>query len=725
MVQITQEVSDTTHSILIIAKKNHPLTPYLTEYAKKHGTRAVAAVTIPPRTDHFQIIIVIDEYALLRKLLNTHPSRSLVFITSHKEFALHAKDHFDARVAYLTSYHLSSNQLEQLIWYIFLGKHSKYLEITAMKNRPSVPLTSRSSQTLHFSFAKFLGGLLLFFGLYIIVMIGLLVFALSNHAAVMTQSSCIIAPPRSCMQAADRASQLSRLFYKPIRPLLFLFSLGLASDSLFVLDSELASLSHTLKDTSEYSGTILQHMLLGDSRTIEELKDFKKQINTLVTSLQTTHAIVPNLMPYANEVKSTIEDANYTALKIKSLAPHLPLLFDADYGLLLINNDYSMPGGGLVTHAGVLEFKQNNIVRLTLEGVNQIASPSATPGGIPAYTEKLPTNEWDPTRLLGSADMGDNYEALQIQLSHYEALSDTQGLVVATHEALKSLIDAAGTISIKPYGPITRENFSVKALIYKDDARFIPTLLDVLMQKAKGSNLQAGEFTTAIVNLFSTKQLALLSQKATLQNVFDELYWSGKVRAPECAVGGSQCIVDYIQIVDTRHTFNTAHPAQLQKSVNHEVQIDKNGHVKAVLHIHFKYPSSTSVSTQWYEQVLLPNLARVDEIKLSGQPISYDEVKSSFVSIGFPLQMDPGARKEVTISYALINNSSSASTSMTYQLLIQKQFGAQDADFSFVISTPPDMRPTQYNFTPVVNLDKIFYNTKLDSDRLILLSFSP
>ena len=210
-----------------------------------------------------------------------------------------------------------------------------------------------------------------------------------------------------------------------------------------------------------------------------------------------------------------------------------------------------------------------------------------------------------------------------------------------------------------------------------------------------------------------------------LQDVIDRNSWSGSIAQQQCKTQ-TTCFLDYVYVVDSNLGVNKTN-FYMQRAIRLFVDINAQREVNNTLTIDYRNESSKESPTggeyKNYLQILLPKDIRIDNISIDGSSVGEYEVNTQELkTIGVWVTVPPGAGRTVVIEYVFVNK---IDIKAAYQLIVQKQTGSINNDFIFELSSPPAMGAAKTNFPAVVQSSRLVYNTFLEKDRLLLVSFSP
>jgi len=280
---------------------------------------------------------------------------------------------------------------------------------------------------------------------------------------------------------------------------------------------------------------------------------------------------------------------------------------------------------------------------------------------------------------------------------------------------------------------ITSDNFYIKAQLYAEEDFFPGSQQKKSFLSSVAYQILFGLKDASLPSLFTEfersldqKQLVMYSKDINLQTLFEKNYWSGRILQPSCTISNAlHCIPDYLFPLDAnlgvnKANFYTSNPIKL------DVRIDKSGNITNSYTVIYTNDSHKGVfpggTYKNYFQLLIPPNSFIESIKIDGVALDeYDESNFEYKTIGFLISIEPQKSKSVQITYKLPTTIISGNG--TYQLILQKQIGSQNADFQFTFFYPKNMTITRHNLSSLAKDSEIIYNTSVSSDKIFLIEF--
>ena len=237
---------------------------------------------------------------------------------------------------------------------------------------------------------------------------------------------------------------------------------------------------------------------------------------------------------------------------------------------------------------------------------------------------------------------------------------------------------------------------------------------------------QSVSYTHLDVYKRQEKHVVMNMKDAALQKDIDQFGWGGKILNPQCIDPNKHCVINHILPVDANLGVNKAnfYVDKLMKLSSH---IDKNGTISNEFSVAFTNNSSEGVKPGGtytnYFQVYIPVDAQIKGVDIDSIPIFDHTITKSgvFKIASYLLSIRPGETKIFTITYNLAQKLLPGQN--IYQVVIQKQIGAFNSDFSFNISYDPNILLVDQNFKSVAKNHSVIYNSSLSTNKVFVTEF--
>lgn len=474
------------------------------------------------------------------------------------------------------------------------------------------------------------------------------------------------------------------------------------------------------------------------------LKRFDKNINQFSSDYYLTFSSWQRLnLPFFNRKKNEYltqaqKAEEYLALGQK-ISKELPSLLGANgprqYLVLFMNNMELRPGGGFIGSLSTLKFENYSLkdVRVydvyTLDG--QLRTHLDPPQPIREHLNQphwfLRDSNWSPDFSLNAK------EALRFvrQEVRWNEFDGVFGVTLSTVQKVLALFP---DFYLPDYNEtVTADNFFLKAQTHAEQGffpgshqkkNFLQAVFQSLILKLEEGVFDPWKLGLILRGLFEEKQAVVYFEDPSLQAVFDELFWTGRVVSTECNFQ-KDCFSDYLYVVDANLGVNKTN-FFVQRTIRLNTTVGSDRVVNNILTLDYYNESVPSVfpggNYKNYVQIYLPKKTKLKEILVGGNPAEkYDlETELNLRKIGLLINVPPSSKENLVVKYQFEDTLSSTAQ---YQLIIQKQIGSINNDFVYEMHLPPGLSLKQSNFAPIVRRDSFVYNTFLQKDRILIVDF--
>ena len=536
---------------------------------------------------------------------------------------------------------------------------------------------------------------------------------------------------------------MARVFYLPVRPTFLFFSLALSLDTFLELNEKTHHLTR-LVFTSHQNSKEIVPLLFKKNKTEEEkevfslrLKKMKQDFVSIKDDLQaiSRNLIIPGTMRYKKEITSTLELMERYEKFLPQVDDFLAKEGKRKYLVLFANNRELRPGGGFIGSFGVLTMEDMTFQELKVYDVydadGQLKVHYDPPEPIRTH---LGQPHWFLRDSAFSADFFENYEKAKFFLEKEMGFTDFDGGILLTSSAIENILAAYGNLELPDFKEsVTKKNFYIKAQI-NAEARFFPgstakknflgsVARQILIQMDQVSTIQ---LIKEVKKSFDEKQMVAYFENPKIQNILDSLYWSGRVIDPNCPNRLGTCTTDYVFPVEANLGVNKANYF-VNRSYNLKTEISENGIINHEIQIRWKNDSPADTfpggSYRNYFQLFLPLGTTIDKITKDGVFVEkYDQQLDEFKRIGFVIEIKPKTISEIKVRYHLAEKIAIGTS--TLQLIIQKQTGNSNSDFTLQIILPTNIHILNHNFSALVKDREILYNTSLSADKVFFIEMA-
>ena len=744
--QFITEQTTQKQRVLIVTDKNDIFVKELKAHLTNHDMHVFVSPHSPEEGQHFDLCFIIGQSLKLKDTIQSIPT---VYITFHlhKKHIHSTKLPINSKLIHIIGdEEYAVKQINTIIW--FSVSHEDHSPILTLESPlPARPRKSIPRKTLQMHFAlpshlfrtvSTLFLLLFLFGFWVPLGVSCY-YSLQSIRSIQSQK---FKDAQKINDDKKYVLSLASLMYKPVRPLYLFFSLARYSDDLFVINTTQTDLLETLEALTEES-RVLSQLILQPTRNISVARDtrshFDKTQKLLLKSeelIVTMYRKIPRFLIspyYRSEFQKGISQLR-KAKKVFALLPDLLGEKEEQTLLLLFANNMEIrPGGGFIGSFGILKTQYFGVKDFQILDVydadGQLTAHIAPPNPIRDY---LNQPHWFLRDSAFFPDFYDTYQQATFFLQKELGLSSWNGAALITTSAVRNIIGAYETIFLPDYKEkITKDNFYIKTQYYAEHGffpgstqkkSFLSSLVKQLLSQTETANPLL--LSSAIVEGFDQKNMVLFMNNERTQKSLDELYWSGRLAIPYCSgAEKSNCYADFQYALDANMGVNKTN-FFVDRLYDVQTSVDTSGLITTSLTITYSNNSLSGVfpggTYKNYFQILLPADSLVSSIKVDGQQLStYDSETGKHKVIGFLLEILPQQKKSVSLSYSSTTKFKKGKA--TYQLVIQKQIGAQSNDVHFTLKLPTNIHLLNTNFSPLVKNSLILYNTDLSTDRVFFI----
>ncbi len=747
------ETSEKKQHALIVSDKPTLITNLLQTELKKFNTEIYLATRPPLVIEKFDYIFFINEGQSLKKI-DFSPKQKVVFIFLKQQSAAQSalktveKRQLDIKIISCLTDLLSSQDLEKILWFSFSRSNESFLTIGRLtKNLRKQKIIS--SQRVRNP--KFSRKTIIIIFILLLLFANLLMIPFLALSSYLYYKAGLLAKNNQIKQVeplliyADKSLAVSKILYRPVRPVYAFFSLALFPDSLFNIDQKTRSLLHHFITMSENTNQIFQ-AILQKNKTPEDIRllemrftRMKSDLSSLQDDLASLAQALPNSPGKIGKLKPQLADASLMLGKAQKILPHLDNLLAKNtqkkYLLLFANNMELRPGGGFIGSFGILTMKNMTLDSIKVYDVydadGQLKIHIDPPEPVRKYLQQP---HWFFRDSAFSSDFFENYNEAKFFLNQELGMTDFAGGVLLTTTSIQNILQAYGNIYLPNYNEnVNKDNFYIKAQLYSEQ-NFFPGSTqkkNFLGDLAKQILLNLDQVSAPILlqqleRSLNEKQIVMIVEDSAIQKVIDSLYWAGKTITPRCAEEQNSCILDYAFPVEANLGVNKAN-FFIRHNFTQKITFDKQGIIRNSLLIKIQNDSVNDVfpggTYKNYFQIFLPLGSQVTSLTRDGTIVdNLDQRETEFKILGFYFELSPQKSTEIQIDYRLPQEIIKGTN--IYQLVMQKQTGSSNSDLELEISLPENISLVRQNFSPLVKDNRIFYNTSLNADKIFLLQLN-
>lgn len=754
----TEEI-ETQEKALFISKQSNYIEKKFRKILSRFSYSINQTEKIPKTLNGMSLVILITSHISdIQQVVSLAESTTRIIVimpsSSNKKILSFSKKISDSiafdsiKVVFLLNNDLTYQDVENALWFGLSKSSEKTITITGYDHRQvkhPIPLPKQKHQ--RFTIKK-IHIIALFFcfilSIHVVILASYSISILRIYNAYRLLELGKLDPSEQEVQKAHRYSFLTRRVYKNIEPVYALLGFANTIDS-YLSIPELASQTFKNIFSLEKNARFIVTYMTDTTNTSETTLDLMKfHINE---SLKKTDEVLNTFTLLIEKMPSQINPLRRLRQKLlitgESLQKIRPLLLYADdligqpteqkYLIFFFNNMELRPGGGFIGSYAIATFKEYRLIDIKVEDVydadGQLKAHVEPPYAIKTYLKQphwfLRDSNFDP-------DFSVNSQQAFFFLEKEMGYVGFKGSIGITTTAIQYIIDAIGPIYLPDWQEtITKDNFYIKTQIHAEKdffpgsiqkKSFLNSLMRTLIQKIPETSYQ--KMAEAIRRSLEEKHLVLYSSENQIQKLIEESGWSGRKVAPICAQEYTFCITDTLFPYDANLGLNKAN-FYVSRQYQLTATFLPDGSIKHIFKTIFSNESPTELfpggTYKNYYQVIIPK----DSISIHAfidnklyQNLKVNDDPDSQV-IGVYFEIPPQSTKTIMIEYKLSSNIPKGKS--MYQLIVQKQIGSMNNDFSFHIYLPTNIHIINQNFSSLAKDGYLIYNTSLSNDRIFFI----
>ena len=636
--------------------------------------------------------------------------------------------------------------IERILWFMLRSSREMSLDVHSDLPRKSAPSRKRKKFTVTLTRKRLvIAALFVFFMLHILFILPLAgttyyIYRAGTQLRDQTFDSAL-----SHISRAESLFHITESTYALAKPGLQFLFLSIIPENLMSIQENSISFIQTAIASSENTRA-LARLLLDTQKNSEEINEARIRVQELeqqVTTLGTTSQNVYDRLDYdisaVQEIRKDFETIAGYLQTGSQLIGHLDTILgdnsQKNYVFFFYNNMEIRPGGGFIGSFAHVAFQDYTLKTFEVYDVYDADGQLKTHVRPPApIREYLDQPHWFLRDSNFSPDFEQNVQTAEFFLDRELNLNNFDGAVGLTTTALTYILEAFGDVHIVDFDQtINADNFYLTAQGESEidffpgssqKKSFLSTVGRTLLLKLEDAD--PAKLGLAIKRSLDEKHIVVLNDNPEVQSDIDTLGWSGKIINPQCISSSTNCIINHILPVDANLGVNKANYF-VSKLMKLKTVIAASGSVQNELSMSFTNNSSPGVfpggTYKNYFQVYIPHNARIEQIDIDGQKVTdYDESKTGFFKIiGLLLTIEPKETAIVTFSYEL--NSAVKSGENAYQIVLQKQIGSFNNEFSLEVQLPRGVLITDQNFKSVAKNNSVLYNSSLSTNKIFVIEF--
>lgn len=750
---LVTEIVDSHPSILIVSHVSSPFIQILQSYLKKYTKNLFFSSIIPKNLKKFDYCFFVDEKQVLNKpALFSYVKIILVYFDMPDELGrlaqkVSAQGFENIKIIDMTSVAANDTTLDQILWFAFSKTKESFLKLShvrKIKNSPSNLTFFKTGAKKIITKKRVIIAAVILILSYHLAFIAPLFFStyLFYKSGLLLNDEHYL-QSESYLNNSRKYYSQARALYQPVRSVWLFFSLALPIDTIF--DS--TDRAKNILDQGQIlykNGSAILSLILNKNKSNQDRSQLALRLTRIKTALRiidenavSLNEKIPDNFSSFHKLKKHLSELTALNSKLIKLFDATDSIFAKDssktYLLLFANNKELRPGGGFIGSFGTLTFKNYTLDEMKIYDVydadGQLIAHVDPPDAIRIY---LHQPHWFLRDSAFSPDFLDNYIQAKFFLEKEMGMKDFAGSFLITTSTLENILQAFGEVYLSDYNEkVNAQNFYLKAQVYAEK-NFFP---GSIQKKSFLSSLTRQLLINT--NLVSLKKLALNVKKSldekqlvayfddpAIQELFDASYWSGRLIQPTCSKNiAVNCLTDFLFPVDANLGVNKAN-FFISRLANLRLRIDPDGAVNHTFTIEFKNEAPSEIfpggTYNNYFQLLLPAQTQIKSATINDVAVpEIDEKNEQYKTIGFFVSIRPKKTTEIRIDYVLKNIIQKGSS--TYQLILQKQIGSSNNDFTLELSLPSSIKLVNQNFSPLVKDNRILYNTSVSQDKIFFV----
>lgn len=746
--KLETEIIEEKQKALVVSKTNYGFIDFLKNHLKKFSVEPFFSSMLPKLYTRFDYFYIIDTEILLNKIQENIDKKFIfIFLQKNKPSYSLLKSHLkNIKIIEVDDYDLRKEEIDKILWFSFSKTTEKLLKIGRVtKNLRLQDKKIKINIKKHFTKKNLIYFTLLFFILVHLFFIPFIMtssfFLYKGYFDLKKKNYVKLGQDVS---VGNSLNKFGEKLYSIVRPSYLLFGIALWSDNLIEINKNgtktLSEIKTALNNAKE-----IQRLIFVKNKTAQEKDNIKLRFQKLNQSLGDINdsLIIINQkldlpLSFIKKLKSNFVEASDLLDKSKKLLVYTEsILSQTDqkkYLVFFANNMELRPGGGFIGSFAIITIKDYEIQDIKIHDVydadGQLTAHIDPPKPIEQY---LNMPHWFLRDSNFSPDFLENYEKGLFFLEKELGLTDFSGGILITTTAVENILSAFDNLYLPDFKEnINSKNFYLKTQFYAEK-NFFPGsiqkqvfLSSVIKQILLNlETVSSEQFFLAFKKSLDEKQVVIYLDDPTVQTLFDTSFWSGRVIEPKC-LSASSCLLDYLFPYDANVGANKAN-FFINRYFHLKTTIDSQGKINHLLSIKYQNSSPSEIfptgSYRNYFQVLFPINSFVNHVTKDGVLVEdINQKDERFKLIGFFFEVPPKRSVEIKIDYQLEDKIEN--NRKMYQLVFQKQIGANNSDLVLDFSLNKNISLVNQNFSPLVKDNQILYNTSLSTDKIFFMELS-
>lgn len=457
------------------------------------------------------------------------------------------------------------------------------------------------------------------------------------------------------------------------------------------------------------------------------------------------------LEKYLAVEKVLLPDVRKKIWQARTVLSFIPaILGDPDkkvYLILFQNNLELRPTGGLISSLGVLSFEKEKLVDFEIKDTDsledRVDGQIDPPPKIKEYLGEsrwlMKDGNWDPDFVTTARQIEWFFEkqtgrevdgVIGINLSSFQKILESTGGLSLPEWTEK--VTASNLLEKVEYSPRTESGF------LNPESDLFGKLANLFFEKLKSEGeKQLISFFRAVYESLDEKEILIYLHEAQVAEYLRFFNWDGSVQPNlACQKITNNCLADYLFINEANLGGNRAN-FFIKRILNHNVLLSNDGKVWENLKIFYQNTSSGEV---WpagryrnYLRLYLPLGSQFESLMVNdpSEPglwvqMPLDRIdftsESGKMVVGFFLEVPIKSVRVVEIKYSPPFNVD-FSKPFFYTLLTQKQSGAGETVYKFLLNFPTQVRSLRILPKGELTNGKILIDDQLDADKIFRVDF--
>ncbi len=501
------------------------------------------------------------------------------------------------------------------------------------------------------------------------------------------------------------------------------------------------------------SGALFTDFLKGEAIDPQLFSSIQLELETAISKLSLAQTVFFSVKDrfsfWPEEIKRVEElfpEANRSLVQAKEMMALLPKIIltseKKTYLVLFQNNMEIRPTGGFIGSFGLLTIEDGRLLDFEIHDVyfadGQLKGHVEPPAKLKEFLGEagwyLRDSNWSPD-FPTSAQRAEWFLDKEIGRK-------VDGVMAINLFLIERILEATGDLYLPDYDEtINADNFFERAE-YHSEAGFFPGSTQKQDYLGKVADALFGELKSAEMKDLTKIGLAFLAsleKKDILIYLEDEeinaylikFNWDGGIKGANCRLSGGECFQDYLHLNEANVGVNKANYF-IDREIEQAIVINQDGLVKSRLVLNYQNNSPSDVfpagDYRNYLRILLPLGSELNRIVIKNPDGETKEVERidhetdyQREIFGFLVEVPVGEKRKVEIEYQ--SRKQGKVKPGSYLLLVQKQSGAKDDQYSLSITYPDNFFLAEMSPQALTREGLVVYNTNLSRDTAFELVF--